>query len=61
MGSLAFDPHSLDLHCVATMATSFMTLAIQRAEHCDIQALQAKRGPGGAHYASPEATKCPRD
>jgi hypothetical protein len=41
------------------MATSFMT--IQRAELRDIQALQAKRGPGGAHYASPEATKCPRD
>jgi hypothetical protein len=39
------------------MAPSFMTLAIQRAEHCDIQALQAKRGPGGAHYGSREATK----
>jgi hypothetical protein len=43
------------------MATSFMTLAIQRAEHRDIQALQARRGSGGAHYASPEATKGPRD
>ena len=39
---LAFDRPSLDWHAVATLATWFMTLVIQRAEHRDTQALQAK-------------------
>lgn len=38
----ALDRHSLDWHAVATLATWFMTLVIQRAEHRDTQALQAK-------------------
>ena len=36
------DAQSLDWHGVATLATWFMTLVIQRAEHRDTQALQAK-------------------
>jgi low affinity Fe/Cu permease len=36
------DPHSLNFHGVATLATWLMTLFIQRAEHRDTQALQAK-------------------
>jgi low affinity Fe/Cu permease len=36
------EPHSFDLHAVATMATLFMTLVIQRAEHRDTQAIHAK-------------------
>ena len=36
------DPHSLDWHGAATLATWLMTLFIQRAEHRDTQALQAK-------------------
>jgi low affinity Fe/Cu permease len=39
---LLIDPESLDWHSVATLATWFMTLVIQRAEHRDTQALQAK-------------------
>jgi low affinity Fe/Cu permease len=38
----AFDQRSLDWHAVATLATLFMTLFIQRSEHRDTQALQAK-------------------
>ena len=36
------DRGSLDWHAGATLATLFMTLVIQRAEHRDTQALQAK-------------------
>jgi len=39
---LAFDRPSLDWHAFATLATLFMALLIQRAEHRDTQALQAK-------------------
>lgn len=39
---LVFDRASFDWHGVATMATWAMTLFIQRAEHRDTQALQAK-------------------
>jgi low affinity Fe/Cu permease len=35
-------PDSLDWHAVATLATWLMTLFIQRAEHRDTQAIQAK-------------------
>ena len=50
---LIFEPHSLNWHGVATLATWAMTLFIQRAEHRDTQALQAKideliRSNGGA-------------
>ncbi|SRR6266404_1628453 len=38
----AFDRDSLNWHGFATLATWFMTLVIQRAEHRDTQALQAK-------------------
>jgi low affinity Fe/Cu permease len=38
----AFDRKTLDWHALATLATLFMTLVIQRAEHRDTQALQAK-------------------
>jgi low affinity Fe/Cu permease len=38
----AFDPASLNWHGVATLATWLMTLFIQRAEHRDTQAMQAK-------------------
>ena len=34
--------HSFNWHAVATMATWFMTLLIQRAEHRDAQAIQAE-------------------
>jgi len=37
-----FAPHELDWHSVATLATWLMTLFIQRAEHRDTQAIQAK-------------------
>jgi low affinity Fe/Cu permease len=37
-----FDPGSLDWHGYATLATWFMTLLIQRAEHRDTQAIHAK-------------------
>jgi low affinity Fe/Cu permease len=36
------DPASFDWHSVATLATWFMTLVIQRAEHRDTQAIHAK-------------------
>jgi low affinity Fe/Cu permease len=39
---LIFDRHSLNWHGAATLATWAMTLFIQRAEHRDTQALQAK-------------------
>jgi low affinity Fe/Cu permease len=39
---LIFDRDSLDWHAVATCATLAMTLLIQRTEHRDTQALQAK-------------------
>lgn len=38
----AFKPDSLDWHAGATIATWFMTLVIQRAEHRDTQAIHAK-------------------
>src|SRR5262245_52602077 len=38
----AFRRETLDWHGVATLATWFMTLVIQRAEHRDTQAIQAK-------------------
>ena len=39
---LIFEPETLDWHGVATLVTWAMTLFIQRAEHRDTQALQAK-------------------
>lgn len=36
------EPETLDLHGAATLATWLMTLFIQRAEHRDTQAIQAK-------------------
>jgi low affinity Fe/Cu permease len=39
---MILDPATLNWHGVATLATWFMTLVIQRAEHRDTQALQAK-------------------
>jgi low affinity Fe/Cu permease len=39
---LIIDPGSLDWHAVATMATWFMRLIIQRAEHRDTQAIHAR-------------------
>src|SRR4029450_4138337 len=36
------DPASFDWHSVATLATWFMTLVIQRAEHRDTQAIHVK-------------------
>jgi len=39
---LVFDRHSFNWHGAATLATWIMTLFIQRAEHRDTQALQAK-------------------
>jgi low affinity Fe/Cu permease len=38
----AFRRDTLDWHGVATLATWFMTLVIQRAEHRDTQAVHAK-------------------
>jgi low affinity Fe/Cu permease len=38
----AFERTTLDWHAFATLATLLMTLIIQRAEHRDSQALQAK-------------------
>ena len=37
-----FQPRTFDRHAVATLATWFMTLLIQRAEHRDTQAIHAK-------------------
>jgi low affinity Fe/Cu permease len=39
---LIFQPHTFDWHAVALLATWFMTLLIQRAEHRDTQAIHAK-------------------
>lgn len=39
---LIFERETLDWHGIATLATWAMTLLIQRAEHRDTQALQAK-------------------
>ena len=39
---LFFSPQTLEWHGVVTMATLFMTLLIQRAEHRDTQAIHAK-------------------
>ena len=39
---LLLSPETLDWHGVATIATWLMTLFIQRAEHRDTQAIQAK-------------------
>src|SRR5215212_7383697 len=36
------EPQTLDFHGAATLATWVMTLFIQRAEHRDTQAIQAK-------------------
>jgi low affinity Fe/Cu permease len=52
----SFEAHALDWHGVATLATWLMTLCIQRAEHRDTQALQAKidaliRAVPGAEHA----------
>jgi low affinity Fe/Cu permease len=41
-GWIVFQPASFDMHGVATVATWLMTLFIQRAEHRDTQAIQAK-------------------
>jgi low affinity Fe/Cu permease len=38
----AFEPSTLDFHGLATLATWCMTLFIQRSEHRDTQAIQAK-------------------
>ena len=37
-----YKPETFELHAGATMATWFMTLVIQRAEHRDTQAIRAK-------------------
>jgi low affinity Fe/Cu permease len=39
---VVFAPHEVTWHSVATLATWLMTLFIQRAEHRDTQAIQAK-------------------
>jgi len=39
---IVFSPRTLEWHGVATLATWFMTLLIQRAEHRDTQAIHAK-------------------
>jgi low affinity Fe/Cu permease len=39
---IVFDRESLNFHGVATLLTWLMTLFIQRAEHRDTQAIQAK-------------------
>ena len=39
---LLLDRSSFDLHSTATLATLFMTLFIQRADHRDTQAIHAK-------------------
>ena len=54
----AFDRESLNWHAIATLATLFMTLFIQRSEHRDTQALQAKLDELlRAHGAARELTK----
>lgn len=42
VGWVIFEPETFDWHGVATLVTWAMTLFIQRAEHRDTQALQAK-------------------
>jgi low affinity Fe/Cu permease len=42
LGWYIFDRESFNWHAVATLAVWFMTLVIQRAEHRDTQAIQAK-------------------
>ncbi len=37
-----FAPQTIEWHAIATMATLFMTVLIQRATHRDTQALHAK-------------------
>lgn len=39
---LIIQPHTLDWHGIATLATWLMTLVIQRAEHRDTQAIHGK-------------------
>jgi low affinity Fe/Cu permease len=39
---LIFDPEALSWHGITVLATLFMTLVIQRAEHRDTQAIHAK-------------------
>lgn len=39
---LFYERSTFDLHAIATLATWFMTLLIQRAEHRDTQAIHAK-------------------
>ena len=39
---LIFQPHTFDWHAVAVLSTWFMTLLIQRAEHRETQAINAK-------------------
>jgi low affinity Fe/Cu permease len=39
---LAIQPHTFDWHAVATVATLYIALFIQRATHRDTQALHAK-------------------
>ena len=39
---IVFQPHTLDWHGAATVATWLMTLVIARSEYRDTQALQAK-------------------
>ena len=39
---IVFSPRTLEWHSIATLATWFMTLLIQRAEHRDTQAIHAK-------------------
>ena len=39
---ILFAPEEVNWHSVATLATWLMTLFIQRAEHRDTQAIQAK-------------------
>jgi low affinity Fe/Cu permease len=58
----SFDPRTLNFHEAATLATWLMTLCIQRAEHRDTQALQAKidaliRAVPGAEDALTEIDK----
>lgn len=42
LGWAVFEPDTLDWHAIATLATWLMTLFIQRAEHRDTLAIQAK-------------------
>lgn len=37
-----FEPQSLDMHAIATLATLVIALLIQRSEHRDTQAIHAK-------------------